>query len=150
LTCENCHDWSSCNGLDWYAPSDIKPCVHQVKWILENYEDIDKGVWPADPMSSMSNRSHSNSASFVRPAENAMEVWKRLQTIQLYSDDADLAINVLTLKWDIVSLSRLMKVPTQRLQIRIDRVLRYCSGKNAKDKNYKEWCQHRKFKRRMP
>ena len=145
MTCEKCTDWKECPGFEHYELSDIKPCPLQVKWILENYEDIDKGIWPAK-LSSMGNRSGVGTAPFVKPAEIAMMVWQRIQKVQIYSDDGELAINVLMNKWDVTALARIMKIPTERLEARINRVLRYCAGKNTKTKNYKEWCQHRKYR----
>ena len=146
MTCEKCSDWKNCPGYEHFEPADIKPCPHQVRWILENYEDIDKGIWPVDSSSSLRGRHVTTNASFTRPAEIAIMVWQRVQSIQAYSDDAELVINILINKWDVTALARMMKIPTERLEARINRVLRYCSGKNDKDKNYKEWCQHRKYR----
>ena len=146
MSCEKCSDWKSCPGYESYQPADIKFCPHQVKWLLENYEEIEKGNWPSDGLVSYGDRRGSGSSPHTIPVENAVTVWQRVQSIQPFSEDAELTINVLTMKWDIVSLSRLMKVSPQRLQDRIDRVLRYCSGRNTKRKNYKEWCQHRQFR----
>ena len=146
VSCEKCSDWKNCLGFDYYKPSEIIPCPLQVKWLLENYDSIDRGEWPTDGLSSQGGHSGSGRAPYTKPAETAVELWRRVQSIDAYSDDAELAIDVLIKKYEITSLARLMKVPVQRLESRINRVLRYCSGKNPKEKNYKEWCQHRQFR----
>jgi len=44
--CPSCKSWKGCAGRDWYDFRDIRWCVYQIIWILQNAYLLNAGTWP--------------------------------------------------------------------------------------------------------
>jgi hypothetical protein len=47
--CLSCRNWKSCNGYEWYAPTEIVFCFSQVIFLLIHLDILEVGEYPPDP-----------------------------------------------------------------------------------------------------
>jgi len=141
--CSACKNWKNCHNPDWFAMSEIRFCQTQVHWLLMHLSLLENGRWPAEScaeLSQPSNRQSSGNGTFTMPIEYAAEIsWR----VNLCGKDGIITLRVLSAGWDIEELADLMGTSSWKLDKRIKRVVRYCSGWNRRKQPYNGYCKRK-------
>lgn len=80
--CRKCPGYKKCVGFLWYDYGDIRWCLHQIVFIIQNADDLRIGVWPDPPqylVTDVVQRRISTQASFVGACSVLAEVEARLK-----------------------------------------------------------------------
>lgn len=133
----------------WFSPSQITFKRHEVIWLLENFELLLDGIWPSDHKISgytgLKGRPRGHSAPFEKVALIMAELVTRLDSVGrdalplliAYSKEPDQQYYIRDF------LAKCLRIDAIELDKRIENALRYISGKWARKRSYKEFCQHK-------
>ena len=95
--CHECKDYRDCNGhfymveteeslqyVNWYHYGEIRWCLYQVMFIIENAVTLEKGEWPSYPVGSsytdpLIKTGYKSEGYYVKPVEMLAEVEYRLE-----------------------------------------------------------------------
>lgn len=116
-----------------------------MEWLIENLELLKVGQWPPKPVSyadaGISQRALRPEAYFVKPTIIAAEVEMRLEMV---GRDGDLCLLRYHTKMPEDKIARLMNWDIGDVLRRINRAMRYMSGKGRKRISYQEFISHKK------
>lgn len=144
--CLECRNWQKCPiPTEWFPPVAIRFCPNHISWLLENIELLEAGRWPRDPEESGytggSVKQHYQHAYFETPIQMIAEVTVRLERC---GKDGALARASIGYRYDLMTLALLMNTTIDRLERRITRVVKYCSGWRRRQVTYNEFVQRRR------
>lgn len=134
----------------WFSFGEIKFTTPQILWLIENLETLKEGNWPTEPretgyVGGSGNANQQYHAEFENPSMMAAEIDVRLDACdQDGYRDGTLTRRVVADRWDIWSLAILMRIDHRQLQNRINRALRYISGRRRRPYTYHDFCHHRR------
>jgi len=127
--CRDCKDYRECIGKDWFDFSEIRWCIHQILWLIQNSQTLkEAGRWPQDPYgadNNTSSRTVKTEASFVKPELVIAELEARLDRCGI---QAELLVTQVE---DGRSLSNLSPGAQE--------VLMYVKGFSRKNIDFKRW-----------
>ena len=125
---------------EWYAPREIRFWPEHVEWALEHLRELEAGRWPRNPRETgytdVQGPKRGHSAYFEIPICLAAEITARLDRC---NTDGKLARKCLADGWDEQSLAELMHTNIYRIETRVRRVVRYCSGWRRRRMTYVEF-----------
>ena len=144
--CRECRNWQDCpSNLEWYPPAVIKFCPKQMIWLLTNLTVLQDSLWP--PEHKYTGYTEETvllwykHAYFETPAVMSAEVTYR---IGLCGDDGRLACDRYAKGIDSGTLAYHKRWPVDRVERRVDGVIRYISGWRRKKRSYNEFINHRR------
>lgn len=131
--CPSCKSWKGCPGKDWYDFRDIRWCVYQIIWMLQNAGELNAGIWPEQI------RGHSRQLRaegyFVKAKIAIGELKARLDCTH---NQGELLITQIEDGREIASLS-----PGAY------ELLMYVKGKNRKPPDFRAWQRQRRYRDKM-
>ena len=141
----------SCPGYDWYAPSDIKFCRHQIIWLCSNLLLLLSGFWPPDHKET-GYTGHKGKAPggayFETPIQVAAEL--RVRLCQAGKDGQSLLLVYTVDKEEryqvMADIARERGMDINRLADRIETAMKYVSGRWRKRMSLSAWKKQRKYR----
>tara|TARA_Y100000310_G_scaffold205386_1_gene205727 strand:+ start:108 stop:539 length:432 start_codon:yes stop_codon:yes gene_type:complete len=125
---------------EWYKPSDIRFRPEHVAWALEHLQDLEEGYWPPDPHDSGYTDVHGPKRNHNAYFEQAVLLSAEINTrLAMCGTEGKLAKQCLAEGWDMQTLADLMHVDVYRIDTRVRRVVRYCSGWRRRRMVYSEF-----------
>ena len=85
--CRDCKSWKGCIGKDFFLYSEIRYCLYQMIWLIENLETLGTGEWPDEPDDNRSVLQLKAEASFTKAIEMAAETKILLDSLPRYARD---------------------------------------------------------------
>lgn len=142
----------SCPGYDWYAPSDIKYCRHQIIWLCSNLLLLLSGSWPSDHKETGYTGHKGKSARgayFETPVQIAAELRYRLRRagkdgralLLVYSIDKPERFKVMA------DIARERGIDINRLSSKIETAMKYISGRWRKKMSLTAWRKQRVYRK---
>jgi hypothetical protein len=125
--CRRCRDWKGCPGKEWYHFGEFVFCVHQMYWVIQNWETFSEGTWPTQETDDNSTtRQIKAEASFVKAELIFSETSERLE--QYPQSVREHLFDVINAGVEIHNLSR---TPRDALY--------YISGWPRKEMSFSKW-----------
>ncbi len=144
--CQECRkqkrSWEVCPCVpQWFNPSEIYYCPHQVEWILTNLSMLKSGRWPPESIDTNyydtgGKKLRRSGAYFEVPIAVASDIELRLEKCD---KDGRIVRQCICNGWDEVTLALIMGKPVYIIRAKIQRVLSYCSGYRKKRITYHEF-----------
>jgi len=125
---------------EWYSPGQIAFTEEQTLWLLENFDTLRNGAWPAEAGSYVDPSISKPSPSSHAPFESAVQVSAELQR-RLEDCGYDGAITLLYYAYDhsTEALARYFRLPEDVVKHRAKVVLRRISRRNYRVGRYRRW-----------
>ncbi len=127
--CRSCKDYRECIGKDWFHFGELRWCVFQVIWVLQNAETLRDGRWPKNPETlsddNSGGRNIKTEATFAKPVLILAEVESRLERTRLHGE---LLIAQIEAGRDYSTISGNARA-----------ALMYIKGLNRKKSGFKKW-----------
>jgi len=126
---------------DWYAPNEIRFWPEHVEWAIKHLNELEDGRWPRNHAETgyteapTGPRQHHGSY-FETPVCLAAEITARLDQC---NTDGKLTRECLADGWDKKTLAEIMHTDQNRLDIKVNRVVNYCSGWRRKKITFYEF-----------
>jgi len=125
---------------NWYSPGEIVFSVSQVIWLLTIYELGILREWPKDPFGVRSEQLVPH-AYFENPTAVWMEFMPRLVAA---GRDGEMAIDFYCYQKNESRISQIYNCHFSEVSIRIERAIKYMSGKNRRRRSYHDFVTHPK------
>lgn len=130
----------------WFSPQECVWDEQQVKWILVHLDLLLANCWPDSPKDEdcwMIKVNKSKMSSSQTPRSIAIEVEARLAET---GQDGDICRTFYYRKISYDELARLLVMPVEEVERRVNQVIKYISGWSRKKRSYKEFIGHRRKK----
>lgn len=133
----------------WFSLGEIRYTRPQIIYLIRHFDLLLDFVWPSDHKisgySGQKGRARGHSAPFEKVAQIMAELTSRLDRVGrdslllliVYSKDLEQQYYIRDF------LSKCLRIDAVELDKRIDNALRYISGKWARKRSYKQFCQHK-------
>lgn len=131
--CRRCKSYKDCPGKPWFHYGEIRWCVYQVIWIIENSEILRAGNWPPNPEGSgyidpQIKTGYASEGYYVKPVSILAEVEARLKRA---------GVNGKLLRAELLAGLELSQESKSALH--------YCKGWRRKRMSYQRWLWDRRY-----
>ncbi len=141
--------------IEWYSYGEIRFTKKQVLWLIPILSSIGIGLWPSQHKETgyagKSKSSHKHEAYFTKPAEVAAELESRLE--RCGADGLALEFWICMSAGDDPYLkqriAKYLRCSYSQACERLELALRYCCGKDPKNKTYSRFCYITRWRKRQ-